>query len=135
MEPKMKSTLGSMKSLKASLAGRTKKSTCKTPMVRLVTPMGTTSNTHQVAASKKTAKEPFPSGDKAKAFPLGSIAGGPGRRVIDKNEKRDPDGHEQIFFPAKPHCGNRCRVATHKYSLQFEWFFSTDIPPVNIAIG
>jgi hypothetical protein len=46
------------------------------PMARLVTPMGTTSNTHQVPASKKTAIAPLPSLLSSKCLPMGSMASG-----------------------------------------------------------
>jgi hypothetical protein len=85
-------------------------------MVRLVTPMGTTSKTHHVAASKKTARAPLPSGESAKAFPSGIEGGRPGRRIVNDDEQNDANGHKQIFIPAKPDCRGCCRVATHLYS-------------------
>ena len=48
-----------MKSLKATLAGLIRKRACNTPIVILVTPIGTTSNIHQVLASKNTANAPL----------------------------------------------------------------------------
>ena len=52
-EAKMNQTDGTMKSEKASLAGRTRKSAWRMPIMMLVTPMGTTSKTHQMPASRK----------------------------------------------------------------------------------
>ena len=71
-------------------------------MVRLVTPMGTTSNTHHVAASRNTAKRPFAFRGEGKGFSLGVEGGRPGRRIVDNDEQNDTDGHKQIFLPAKP---------------------------------
>jgi len=78
MEAKMNITDGSMKSLKASLAGRMRNSACSTPMARLVMPMGTTSKTHQVPASRKTAKAPLASRLSRNRSPWGSMASGQG---------------------------------------------------------
>ncbi len=78
IEAKMKSTEGSMKSLKATLAGRMRNRAWSTPMARLVTPMGTTSKTHQVPASRKTARAPLASRLSSKCLPLGSMASGQG---------------------------------------------------------
>jgi hypothetical protein len=65
-----------MKSVKAVLAGLMKNRTCITPMARLVTPMGTTSDIHQVAASRKMAMAPLPWTLREKDFPVGSTASG-----------------------------------------------------------
>jgi len=78
MDAKMKSTEGSMKSLKATLAGRIRNITWSTPMARLVTPIGTTSKTHHMPASRKMAIAPWPSRDSEKVSPLGSTAAGNG---------------------------------------------------------
>ena len=75
-DPKMNHTDGSKKSVNASRAGRMRKRAWTTPMVMLVTPMGTTSVTHQVAAKKKSAKAAFPSLLSRKASPMGSTASG-----------------------------------------------------------
>ena len=77
-EAKINSTEGSMKSLKATFAGLIRKSACRMPIARLVTPIGTTSKTHQVPARRKTASAPLASLERAKCFPSGSIASGQG---------------------------------------------------------
>ena len=78
IEAKMNMTEGSMKSLKATLAGRIRNRACSTPIIRLVTPMGTTSKTHQVPASRKIASAPLPSRVSSKCLPTGSMASGQG---------------------------------------------------------
>ena len=73
-DAKINMTDGSIKSVKATFAGRIKKRACNTPIARLVIPMGTTSKTHQVPASRNIAKAPFPSRVKVKRSPIGSTA-------------------------------------------------------------
>ena len=74
-EPKMNQTDGSMKSVKAVRVGRMKSNAWTTAIVMLVTPIGTTSVTHQVAARRKRASAALPSLESAKASPCGSTAG------------------------------------------------------------
>ena len=78
MAPKMNITEGSMKSRKASLAGRMANSAWKTPMAMAVTPMGMTSNTHQMPAIKNSPMAALPSGESAKCLPAGSMASAQG---------------------------------------------------------
>jgi len=59
VDEKMNMTEGPIKSLKATLAGRIRYRAWSTPMARLVTPMGTTSKTHQAPANRNTANAPF----------------------------------------------------------------------------
>ena len=47
-------------------------------MAMLVTPMGSTSNTHHVPASMNTAKAPLASRVSGKCLPMGSTASGQG---------------------------------------------------------
>ena len=55
-EPKMNHTEGSMKSVKATRGSRIRNRAWITPIRMLVTPMGMTSKTHQVAARKNRAR-------------------------------------------------------------------------------
>jgi len=72
----MNQTDESMKSVKATRAGRIKNSACMTPMTIAVTPIGTTSVTHQVAAKRNNASAALPSRVKIERSPLGSTASG-----------------------------------------------------------
>jgi hypothetical protein len=74
-EPRMNMTVGSMKSRKASPALRMPKSGWKTPMARLVTPIGITSKTHQTPARRNRPMAAWPACGSSKTFPEGSIAG------------------------------------------------------------
>ena len=74
----MNITDGSIKSLKVFFAGRIKNKHCTTPIVKLVTPIGTTSKTHQIPANRNKAKAAFPSLVRVNCSPLGSIALGIG---------------------------------------------------------
>ncbi len=67
-----------MKSLNAVFAGRIMKSAWTTPIARLVTPIGMTSKTHHVLASRKRAIAAWPWGERGKRAPLGSTASGSG---------------------------------------------------------
>ena len=75
-EPKMNSTDGSMKSLKAAAGLRMRNRAWRVPINRLVTPMGTTSKIHQVAATANTARAPLAWVLRTKCSPLGSMASG-----------------------------------------------------------
>ena len=77
-EAKMNRTDGSMKSLNASSGVRIKNRAWSTPIAMLVTPMGSTSNTHQVPASMNTANAPLASRLRGKCLPMGSTASGQG---------------------------------------------------------
>ena len=79
IEAKINMTEGTIKSVKASRAGRIRNMACRTPMARLVTPMGTTSKTHQVAASRNTAMAPLASRAQRKMFAHGIDGIGPER--------------------------------------------------------
>ena len=76
MEPKMNMTDGSMKSRKASLAGRIRNKAWNTPMAMAVTPMGITSNTHQMPAIRNRPMAALPCGERWKSLPAGSMASG-----------------------------------------------------------
>ena len=69
IDAKINMTADTMNSVKASLARRIRKSACRTPM-------GTTSKTHQVPASKNTAMAPLASRVSRKCLPMGSTASG-----------------------------------------------------------
>jgi hypothetical protein len=90
-EPKMNHTEGWKNSLNASSApwiglgsptsitsGRIRNSAWTTAMVMLVTPIGTTSNTHHTAASRNIPSAAFPWALSWKASPVGSMAAGQG---------------------------------------------------------
>ena len=72
----MNQTDGSMKSVNAVFAGRIRNSACTTPMAIAVTPMGTTSNTHQIRASMNRPMAALPSRLSTKCSPAGSTASG-----------------------------------------------------------
>ncbi len=99
-EPKMNQTDGSMKSVNATRAGRIRKSAWTTPMAMLVTPIGITSVTHQVAARKKSASAAFPSRVRGKAWPCGSRAGSGGREVHHREEDQT-EGEEADLFQSR----------------------------------
>ena len=75
-DPKMNHTDGSMKSVNAVRAGRIRNRAWTVPIATAVTPMGTTSETHQVRASRKRPSEALPSRESAKCLPAGSTASG-----------------------------------------------------------
>ena len=86
-EPMMNQTDGSMKSPKATFAGRMSSRAWTTPMAMAVTPMGTTSKTHQTRARPKRAIEALPSRVRAKRL---------ARRVDRVRPRgRQLDGHQQ----------------------------------------
>ena len=76
IEPKMNHTEGSMKSLKATLGSRMRNNAWTTAMSTLVTPIGTTSKTHQREAKRNNPIAALPSGERGKALPAGSMASG-----------------------------------------------------------
>ena len=90
-----------MKSVNAFCAGRIKNRTCKTPMVKLVTPMGTTSKTHQVPPRRNTASAPLASLLKIKCFPVGSIASGHGGEKLTTKKSVRPINRKTIRFQSK----------------------------------
>lgn len=76
MEPKMNITEGSMKSRKASLAGRIRKRAWNTPIAMAVMPTGMTSKTHQMPAIRNNPMAALPWGLREKTLPAGSMASG-----------------------------------------------------------
>ncbi len=89
-EPKMNITDGSMKSLKAIFAGRIRNNAWTTPITRLVTPIGMTSNTHQIPASRNRAMAALPSRVSGKRSPAGSTASGNGSRKYTAKKVPSP---------------------------------------------
>jgi len=74
-EPMMNHTDGSMKSVKASRAGRMRNRAWTTAIAMPVTPIGMTSDTHQVAARRNRPSAALPSRVSANEAPRGSTAG------------------------------------------------------------
>jgi len=73
-DPKMNQTDGSRKSVKTVRGARIMNSTWMTATMMLVTPIGITSNTHQVAVRRNSPSAAFPSRVSGKDSPLGSTA-------------------------------------------------------------
>jgi hypothetical protein len=74
-------------------------------MVRLVTPMGTTSNTHQVAANRKHRQRPLAFRRQGEGFALGIDGIRPGRRIVNDDENKIPMAINRYFFQPSPIAG------------------------------
>ena len=74
----MNMTEGAIISLKAASAGRIRNTACIRPINSEVTPMGTTSKTHQVPAKRNMARAPLPSVVSLKKFAARVHGIGPG---------------------------------------------------------